>query len=69
MFLKIIKNLTAPILAVLSCFVPMLNASAADASLVFPPTGDETNVFLIIAILVAAAAVAVVLVILGKKNK
>lgn len=68
MISKILKKLITPFFAILASIIPMASASAADTALVSPNTGDETNVFLIIAILVAAAAIAVVLVILGKKN-
>ncbi|MGN0499005.1 MAG: LPXTG cell wall anchor domain-containing protein [Acutalibacteraceae bacterium] len=62
------KKLLISILSIVALIMSVFTASAADTGKTLAATGDETNVFLIIAILVAAVAVAIVVVVLGKKN-
>ena len=62
------KKLLIPVFSLIALIMPVFTASAADTGKALAATGDETNVFLIIAILVAAVAVAIVVVVLGKKN-
>lgn len=62
------KKLLIPIISLVTCLMSIFTASAEDFQNSAVNSGDETNVFLIVAILVTAAAVAAVLVILGKKN-
>ena len=62
------KKLLIPVFSLIALIMSVFTASAADTGKALTATGDETNVFLIIAILVAAVAVAIVVVVLGKKN-
>ncbi|MCQ4022455.1 MULTISPECIES: LPXTG cell wall anchor domain-containing protein [unclassified Ruminococcus] len=63
-----LKKILIPLFSLLAIIMSAVTASAANAEKAVTPTGDETNVFLIVAILVAAVAVAVVVIVLGKKN-
>lgn len=63
-----LKKLLVPILSLAALIMSVFTASAAETAKAVTATGDETNVFLIVAILVAAVAVAVVVIVIGKKN-
>lgn len=62
------KKMLIPLFSIIAVIMSVFSASAADSGKDLIPTGDDTNVFLIVAILVAAVAVAIIVIVLGKKN-